>query len=310
MIAAAADDATQGRDVGEVAAQGDADIVGGGLAVVGGVELHPAVDRAPHGHPGVRGIGADELFFAGLGMRAQVAADVARGQPEAAQGGNHDVRIVLADAGAQFERLRGAGLHFGALGVVGEVGVDALHQVEGAAEQRLLGRKAGGGVGGCGGKQGGEMGAEGELGLGDIGLADAVEQLFAHLFPRRTGVPVGRLGRAHLHQADGAHGQRVMRAVVGEELTLVAEHIDIAVPMFGLGVNVADVVDAFLRGVIERAEVRQMVGQLDRGGVGVGGFVHHAVEHGVSLRGRSDLGHACGFQYPPSVRSGRLAWAK
>ncbi|SCC91630.1 hypothetical protein THIX_10671 [Thiomonas sp. X19] len=290
VFATAADDATQGGDVGEVAADGDAHVVGRGLAVVGGVELDPAMRRAPDLHPGVRGVGAHQLRFAGGRARAQVAADVTRRQTHAAQGGEHDMGVVLADAVAQFQGLRRAGVGLGAFGVVGEIGVDAVHQVQRAFEQRAARGEAGRGVGGGLGEQRREMAAEAELGLRHEGLAGAVEQQVAHVAPGGAGGEVGRGRRLHPHQADGVDAQGVVRGVEGEQAAGVAEHVVAFAGVVGRGPDDAFVQHALLRGFVTRAQVGEVMSQFHRRLVGVGGEVFDAVEHAGCAVPRQEVG--------------------
>ncbi len=86
--------------------------------------------RAPDRHPRVRRVGADESRPAGRRPRQQIAADVARREAERAQPADHHVREVLADAAARLERLEHRRRDVGAVGVVREVAVDAMHQVD------------------------------------------------------------------------------------------------------------------------------------------------------------------------------------
>ena len=100
MIGAAQDHAAQRRDIAEIPAPGHGDVVRAREAAVGGIELDPAVRRAPHRHPGVRRRIADQLLtaFSRSGIGAQVAAHVARRQAARTQAGDHEMREVLADA--------------------------------------------------------------------------------------------------------------------------------------------------------------------------------------------------------------------
>src|SRR5690606_698944 len=75
--------------------------------------------------PGVRGVGADELRLARRRQGFEVAADVAGGQAERAQRGDHELGEVLADAAAVFEDFGDRRGNGGETGVEGEFAEDA-----------------------------------------------------------------------------------------------------------------------------------------------------------------------------------------
>ena len=98
LLAAAEDHAADRADVGVVAAPGQGDVPIDGDAVVGRVDVDPAVPGHVEREPGVRGVGADQARLVGRRRRFEVAADVARRQAERAQAGDLQVGEVLADA--------------------------------------------------------------------------------------------------------------------------------------------------------------------------------------------------------------------
>src|SRR5450631_2989454 len=105
LVPAAADDhAAQGRDVAEVAAPGQRDVILAEHAVVGGIEIQPAERRTVHGNPGMRGIPADRRF-APSAHGSYIAADVARSQSRRTYAADHEMREVLANAAAALEHI-------------------------------------------------------------------------------------------------------------------------------------------------------------------------------------------------------------
>ena len=68
----------------------------------------------------------------------QIAADVARRQAGAAQAGDHQVRIVLADAAAFVKHLQQRRRDLGLAGRIGEFGVHLGHQRLGDLRARWL----------------------------------------------------------------------------------------------------------------------------------------------------------------------------
>ena len=117
--------------------------------IVGGVELKPAEGRAaPQRDPGVRGVRAFEPLLTGSRQRAQIAADVVGRQAESAQSGDHDMGEILANAAAARENLGERRRDLGRLRIIGEIGVDAPHQIEGRFENRPPLRKTFARIGG------------------------------------------------------------------------------------------------------------------------------------------------------------------
>ena len=122
------DHAPERRDVAEVAAPRGDDVARVGEVVVGRVEVDPPAARHHHRRPRVRGVRA---LQAGLPRRRgglEVAADVARGQPDRAQAAQRQVGEVLADALPQREQLLEGGPHVGDPRGVREVLEDRVRQ--------------------------------------------------------------------------------------------------------------------------------------------------------------------------------------
>src|SRR5690349_17925468 len=98
MHTAADDEAVDRAHVAIVAPPRERDVLDAGYDVVRRVEVDPTRLAGEHGYPGVRRVGADELLFAFGRARQQVAADVPRGQAQAAHACDHQMREVLAHA--------------------------------------------------------------------------------------------------------------------------------------------------------------------------------------------------------------------
>ena len=125
------------RDVGVVAANGDADVAITADEVVGGIEGGPTEARDKGFDPGVGSAFEGAVFVAVFLAMKEVAADVTAGDAERAHEGNHDVGEILADSLAGLQRVFDGGIDFGAVGHVVEEGVDAFvemrEQFEGSA---------------------------------------------------------------------------------------------------------------------------------------------------------------------------------
>ena len=108
-----------GGNVGVVAAHGGADVAMVGDEVVGGVEADPTEMRQQDVDPGVGcvGGGAVVVFAAAI----EIAGDVARGNADEAQQGDHGVGKVLADALAADDGLVDRGVDARGAGHVFEV---------------------------------------------------------------------------------------------------------------------------------------------------------------------------------------------
>jgi len=73
----------------------------------------------------------------------QIAADIARRDAHGTQAGNHDVGKILAHPFTLRQRLPCRGVDLGALALVSEVAVNALHQVLRCRQYARAGRKTG-----------------------------------------------------------------------------------------------------------------------------------------------------------------------
>ena len=115
-----------------VAADGDADVGLGLLAVVRRIERDPAALGVENVHPRVRrDLALPERVV-------EVAADVARRNPGTAAGGEHHVREVLADAAAERERRVGPRHHVGRARLVDEQASHRPHHLDRALGLRPL----------------------------------------------------------------------------------------------------------------------------------------------------------------------------
>ena len=132
-----------------------------GMALVGSNSIQPAWQAAPGAHPGVHGVRPFQARLARGRVGAQEARDVAGGDADAAQAGDHHLGEVLADAVAAGEGLGRGRVDGGGVGIEVHVAVqreaDGAHGVErGHAGDDLLA-----GVGGhLGGRRGARARAE------------------------------------------------------------------------------------------------------------------------------------------------------
>src|SRR5213075_228897 len=92
--------------------------------------------------PGMRGVGADEAGPPRRGRGEDIAAHVARGEPDGAQAADHQVREVLAHAALLLEDLPERRRDAGRGAVELEVAVDAPREVAGRLEERAARREA------------------------------------------------------------------------------------------------------------------------------------------------------------------------
>ena len=201
VVGAAVQHAAQGRDVRVVAAGGERHVIFARRAVVGRVQVGPfarfTVAGQVDGHPGVRGVAAHQARLARRGRREQVAADVAGGQAQAAQAGDHHVRKVLAHAVAQLQRLQHRRAHVGDVGVVLEVGMDPLHQLVRGLQQRPARHEAGPRVGNEILVPRHVLRGEDELRGRVVRRAAVVAQALAHFFPGQPALRGHRRGSGH-----------------------------------------------------------------------------------------------------------------
>ena len=102
VVAALADTARRRRAV-VIEPDRESDVVGRVAGPAGDVEADPAEIVDPGGGPGVA---RDLAFIRG----EQIARDIARRHAEVAAAGEEDMGVVLAHAGAEFERLGGGGM--------------------------------------------------------------------------------------------------------------------------------------------------------------------------------------------------------
>lgn len=120
----AAEGSAGGRDVGVVAADGDADVPVSDDEVVRGVESDPSEAWEEGLDPGVGGVGLGSVVV--LAAVVEISADVSAWDFDHAREGDHDVGEVLADAAALGEGVVDGGIDLGAARDVVEGSVDGL----------------------------------------------------------------------------------------------------------------------------------------------------------------------------------------
>ncbi|MNN25031.1 hypothetical protein D3C81_1384860 [compost metagenome] len=259
------------------------------------------------------GIGAQQARLARRRIGAEIAADIAPGQPERAQAADHHLGEVLAHAAAQREGLQRGCVDLGNLGVILEIGVDAVHQVDGAGHHAHPGREAAPGVVAQVRVQRHIGRGEDELGLGVERLAGAVAQPLRGLLPRRAAGRVepgparrqrDRAGRGQLHG--------LVRHVEHEMQHVVAEGIGAHVLVRGRRIDVGAVRAHGLPRVGRRRDHGALLRVLHGPGVLVGGDVVHA-QGGRRLGRRGGRGLGGGHwihAHGRSVSGATPAWLK
>ena len=88
MLAAAEQNAADGTHVIVVAAVGDGDVLLARHQPVGRIEVDPACLRRPNRNPRVGSVRAGKPRLPGRRARQDIAADIARRQPQRAQAGS------------------------------------------------------------------------------------------------------------------------------------------------------------------------------------------------------------------------------
>ena len=173
----------------------------------------------------MHGIGADQPLRTAERHGAQVAADIGGRQAKAAQSGNHDMGEVLAHAAAQRERHRRRGGHRGGADLIGEVGLDPLHQFDRAFEHRSAGRKALARIVA-------DFGIERDLAAGEQVVrrrpsTDVVDRecRVAHLLPGRRRADIHRGEVLHGHARDQLDDQFFVRAIEPDPGEMIAEEV-------------------------------------------------------------------------------------
>ncbi|KAI3483332.1 hypothetical protein L1887_53787 [Cichorium endivia] len=122
VMATAEDHTAQRRDIGEVAAPAEGDVLQRRQQVVGGIEVDPTVARTEHRNPGMRGIGADQPGLPGRRPGQQVTADITCRQAAGTQAGKHQVGEVLADPTTPLQHLQQRRGDLGRTGIEGPGG--------------------------------------------------------------------------------------------------------------------------------------------------------------------------------------------
>ena len=212
------DDTANRRYVRIVAAGGQHDVIlarrAPAEAVVGGVEVAPARVGGQVGQqyrdPGVGCVATYQARLAGRWTGQQVTADITRRQADRAQAGDHDVGEVLAHPFALRQRFERRCCDLGAFALVGEVVMDAVHQIQRGREQAGTRRETGAGIGREFGLAGRVRRSKDEFRRGVVYPVGAVAKKFSHQFPRQLADRhARRLGR---YYAGREHAQpRVCR---------------------------------------------------------------------------------------------------
>lgn len=281
LFSGADGDAAEGADVGEVATPGDGDVAVAGEDVVGGVGVDPAeLFAAEDGDPRVGGIGADEAFLAWRGSGFEVTADVAGGEAEGAQAGDHDLGEVLADAAALFEDFGDGGGDVGGFGIEEKVLIDAAVEVGDAVEDGASGGEGGAGVVSEGGSGGDEGGGVGEFGGGVNALFERGGAGVAQAFPGGGSKGVDGIGIVDFDEAAGDDLQLGVGAGDFEIEGGVAEVVHARGTFDGFGPDVDFMPWALLAGEGSGGQTCQVVADGYRALVGVGGAMDDAVAHG------------------------------
>ena len=121
---AAAEDAVGWGDIGVVAPHRGADVSMVGDEVIGGIEADPTEVGQQDIDPGVGGIGGGAVMV--FAAAIEIAGDVAGGDADMAEQGDHGVGKVLANALAADDGFVDGGVDAGGAGLVIEVVVEAL----------------------------------------------------------------------------------------------------------------------------------------------------------------------------------------
>ena len=95
-LSVAAEDAVGWRNVSVVATDGGADVAAMGDEVIGGIKADPAEVGQQDIDPGVGGIGGGAVMV--FAAAVEIAGDVAGGDADVAEEGDHGVGKVLTDA--------------------------------------------------------------------------------------------------------------------------------------------------------------------------------------------------------------------
>jgi hypothetical protein len=213
LISGAESDAAQRADIAEITAPCEREVSGGRHQIIGRVQVHPAQFlAAPDGEPGMRGIGPDQFLLTGGRQRFQVAADIASGQPHAAQAGDHHLSVILAHAALFFPRYGDRSGGIGGGGIEGEVAKNAMIQIKRGIEDRSSGREAFARILTHFWEWSDERGIADKLGSCGGGGPVGGQAKIAHRFPCRRGERIGRGVFIDVNQAVRDDFQFIVRA--------------------------------------------------------------------------------------------------
>ena len=288
------DDALQRRHVAVVAPLGGDDVLPVGALAVGRVEVEPAGLGVVHREPGVGGVRAAQLLLPRRRQGLQVAADVARRDARAPEGGDGEMGEVLADAAARLEHRLDGRDEARELRVVLERLVDVTHQRLGVLEHPApLGGALGeerpdrGVVRDVGRGQQAVVRHEGRFALAPVAVGGAALAQAREVRPRVEGgwqrgeLVAGVDDRAHRHAADG------VRDVQAEAGDLVAVVIGGAVHGLGLGRDLHPARQAALVRVASRQQAQSVDRLADRPRVLVARRVANRQAHAAPLTTRT-----------------------
>ena len=189
----------------------------------------------------VRARGSENVGF-------QISADVPGRQPQAPESADGQVGEILAHAFFSGQHLIYRCVHGGGVLVVGVFRKDAAHQIHGPGQDRPS-RREGNAVVFPDPRIRADQGTGKNELIGRKGFGLIMgRQLPDHFFPGRGGVRRrgGRYGCFQL--TDSGHGQLVMGLLHHENLDPVAEIIDPAMQILGLGLNIHPALDHPLAG--------------------------------------------------------------
>src|SRR5579871_5694220 len=136
MCAAAEKYAVNRRDIGIVSPPSQSNVVRPSQAVVRRIEIDPTRARKINRHPGMRGIGANQLRLIWWRLGDQVAAHIARRQTKRSQTGNLQLGKILAYAAATPENFRQRRANTGGRRIVLAVSMNTMREVEHGIVQR------------------------------------------------------------------------------------------------------------------------------------------------------------------------------
>ena len=233
-------------------------------------------------------VGALETRLSFRRNGADVAADIGRGQAEATQSRDHDMREILTHAAARLEGFRQRRRDQRRFLIVSEILADAAHQVDRAGKDRLAGRKALGRIIGRGIVERHELRRENEM-----GRRAGVERLYVgdfapHLFPGGSEIGVRLRLAPDFDAGERGDAQFPMRFLDAHRRDEIAEEIGSRHARDRRWRDLDAAVEHALPATVARREAQGAERGGDRRIVGISGDVPDVVDHasplGVSAR--------------------------